>query len=66
MEVLRISTVVDRVRTGGRLHPLEVLRISTVVDCSEKTVTIVPLEVLRISTVVDPDAFGAYMDLWKC
>ena len=46
--------------------PLEVLRISTVVDCIEKTVTIVPLEVLRISTVVDPDAFGAYMDLWKC
>ena len=66
LEVLRISTVVDLNPRTVQHCPLEVLRISTVVDCSEKTVTIVPLEVLRISTVVDPDAFGAYMDLWKC
>ena len=32
MEVLRISTVVDRRLTGLDKDPLEVLRISTVVD----------------------------------
>ena len=37
LEVLRISTVVDRVLIESTTQPLEVLRISTVVDLSDST-----------------------------
>ena len=53
MEVLRISTVVDRKPITSTTTLLEVLRISTVVDASKWVSTIDLLEVLRISTVVD-------------
>ena len=66
MEVLRISTVVDKVNPHATLVPLEVLRISTVVDTSQEVNTLCePLEVLRISTVVDLCFALPRLALWK-
>ena len=58
LEVLRISTVVDRRLKELPWSPLEVLRISTVVDILTHLHTPLPLEVLRISTVVDYNENG--------
>ena len=66
LEVLRISTVVDRAEIYLGWGPLEVLRISTVVDAEQSRSKSFPLEVLRISTVVDLVNPSLPWSLWKC